>query len=108
MAFEDLLNQTITVENPSSTRDKHGKEALGSATTVDARVQRVNKVVVTKQREKEPVHLEVGVGPGTTIALGARVTYDSEQFRVMTRSEAIGRGGEVHHLEVLCQLWSFT
>ncbi len=108
MSFAGLLNQTISVKNPTSTRDKHGNLGLGSATSISARFERTNKIIVTKDREREPIHGIAAIGPNDTVEIGAQITYDGDQYRVMTKADAVNRDGSIHHVEVMTQLWSWT
>ncbi len=107
MAISHLLKQTITVKNPSGSKDLHGKPALGSAFTLKARVERTSKVIATENREREPLHAIIFVGPATEVERGAQVTYSSDTYRVLERSDVVGRNGALHHYELMCQLWSF-
>lgn len=108
MAIGDLLNQTISVQNPTSTRDKHGNLGVGSATSVACRAERTNKVISTPERERDPVHLLVMIGPTSTVNIGAKITYDGDEYRVLSKSDAPGGDGAIHHYELACQLWSYA
>lgn len=107
MGINHLLNQSITIENPTGSRDLHGKRAFGASSSVSARFERTNKTIVTAEREREPIHGIVFVAPGTTVAIGSKVTYDGEDYRVMTRSDIVVGSGSTHHLELMVQLWSY-
>ena len=108
MAITHLLRQTAVIRNPSGTTDLHGKPTLSTGTTVKARFERTHKTIVTAQREREPIHGIVFVSPDTTVEIGAKVTYDSQDYRVIDRADVVGRNGQVHHYELFCQLWSFA
>lgn len=107
MAISHLLRQTITVKNPTGSRDLHGNPTLGSAATLRARFERTYKTIVTPEREREPIHAVVFVGPATEVEQGAQITYSGEVYRVIERSDVVGRNGQLHHYELMCQLWSF-
>lgn len=106
MSFAGLLNQTISVKNPTATRDKSGLPGVGSSTDMAARVQRVNKVIVTAEREREPIDLIVYTAGA--IAKGAQITYDGVKYRAMARSDVVGAEGNLHHYKVMAQLWSYS
>ena len=108
MSIGGLLNQSASISEPSGTRDVHGKRTLGAATTVVARFERKYKTIVTEQREKEPIHGVVFVHPGTTVSIGAKLTYDSVDYRVMTIMDQVGQAGSIHHKELMVQLWSYA
>lgn len=108
MAITHLLNQTVTLRNPAGTRDRHGKPALDAGASLKARFQRTYKTIVTEQRDREPIHAVVFTGPSTVVEIGAKVTYESEDYRVMQVSDIRLGNGQVHHYELMCQLWSFA
>ena len=108
MSFTALLRQTISVKSMDGARDLHGKRALGTATEYRARFERTYKTIVTAEREREPIHAVVFVGKDADIEVGAQVTYDSQEYRVLERSDVAGRNGRVHHYELMLQLWSFN
>jgi len=107
VSFKSMLKQSITVENPDGSRDKQGRDGLGSSTTLAARVQRTNKVITTAERDREPIDAIIFVGPETPVRKSARITYDSEQYRVIKSEDVPGRNGSIHHIEIMAQLWSY-
>lgn len=107
MSVKRFLKQTISVKNPTGSTDRHGDEGLGAATDVAARVERVYKVTVDKERERQPIHMKFIVGPDATVEIGAQVTYDGVEYRVLERNDAPGRRGDISHYELMCQYWSF-
>lgn len=108
MGLGDLLNQSISVQNPTATRDKHGNPGVGSASSVACRAERTNKVISTPERERDPIHLLVMIGSGSTVNIGAKVTYNGDEYRVLSKTDAVGGDGAVHHYELACQLWSYA
>lgn len=108
MSLSGLLNQSITVENPTGSRDLHGKPALGAAATVQCRFERKYRTIVTAGREQEPIHAVAVVGPTADVEIGAAVTFGSDKYRVLERADAPGRNGSIHHYELMLQLWSFA
>lgn len=108
MSFLGLLRQTITVNNPSGTKDLHGKDAYGASATVKARFERTYKTIVTAQREREPIHAIAAIPSTANVQVGAKVTFGSDLYRVLERADVPGRNGSVHHYELMLQLWSFA
>lgn len=108
MGITDLTNQTITVKNPGTTRDKHGNAILGSSASIAARFQRTNKTIVTANKEREPIDGIVFVAAGADVQIGAQVIYDSEKYRVITKADQVIGSGAVHHKELMVQLWSYA
>lgn len=107
MSFHGLLNQTLAYENPTATKDLHGKVTYGSSTSTRCRFERVFKTVVTAERDREPIHAQAIVPPSAVVERGARVTFGADTYRVMERSDAPGRNGSIHHYELMLQLWDF-
>lgn len=108
MSFGGMLNQTLTVKNPGTGRDKDGNETLGSSFTVRGRLERTAGTVVTPERERDPVHALVAVNSDANIEHGAQITYQGTKYRVLTIADAIGMDGSIHHSELKCQLWNFA
>jgi len=108
MSVTSLSKQTITIENPSGIQDRHGKKAFGAAASAKCRFERIYKTIVTAEREREPIHAMVGLPPSYTVAIGARVTYGSDQYRVLQIAESPGANGNVHHRILMLQLWGYV
>lgn len=107
MSFNGLLNQTISVKNPTGVQDLHGKRAFGASVDLRCRFERVYRTIRTAEREREPIHAQAMIGPGTVVQIGAQVTFGSDKFRVIERQDAPGRSGAVHHYELMLQQWEF-
>lgn len=108
MSVSTLSNQSITIENPAGTQDKHGQPVFSTGATALCRFERTYKTIVSAEREREPVHAIAGLPPGVTIVRGARVTYGSDQYRVIQLAEAVDGSGTVHHREAMLQLWGYV
>lgn len=108
MSVSTLSNQTVTIENPTGRRDKHGQEAFGVAASASVRFERTYKVIKTETSERDPIHAIMGIPAGVTIQKGSRVTYGGDQYKVIQLTEAIGADGSVHHREAMLQLWSYA
>lgn len=108
MSLSGLLNQSITYTNPSTTEDEHGNANMGSPVTVDARFERVNKTVVDAQGDRVAVQGRVFTGPGDAIERGAKIVYDGQDYRVMTREDVVVGTGSLHHRELMVQEWNFS
>lgn len=107
MSFNGLLKQTITLRNKSGTRDKQGQPGYASPSSLSARVQRTHKTIATADRDRTPIHAIVFIGPSTEPEIDSKVTYDGTDYRVMAVEDVVGRNGQTHHFELMCQLWSF-
>lgn len=107
MSFTGLLNQTISVYN-RTTRDLHGKLSFGTAASVSARVERkYGLTIITKENDKEPIDAVVFVPAGTAVENSDKIVYDSQTYRVVKRLDQVGRGGDIHHVELFIQRWNF-
>lgn len=108
MSFNSHLNQSITLANPSGTRDKQGQPGYAAAVTLRARVQRTNKTIVTKDRDRAPIHAIIFIGPATEPQTDSQIVYDGTIYRVMAIEDVPGKNGQTHHYEIMAQLWSFA
>lgn len=109
MALAHLLNQTVSVINPGGSLNRHGDPTFtGPGVEYRARFERTHKSISTEERDRAPIHGVAIVGPTADISNGAQLTYDGTKYKVVERSEAIGRSGNVHHIELMCQLWSYA
>lgn len=107
MSLGSLLNQSVSIKNGTGQFDLHGKPTLGSTASTPGRFEKTYKTIVTENQEREPIHGIVFVGPTVSVNIGAEVTYGSDKYRVMQLEEVVGRGGAIHHKELLVQLWSY-
>ncbi len=107
MSFQGLLRQTISVKNQTGTKDLHAKDGFGSATDVRCRFEAVYKTITTAERERTPIHAIAAIPASATVERGAQVTYGSDVYRVLERSDVPGRNGAIHHYELMLQLWSY-
>lgn len=108
MSFKSLLNQTISVKQPTATQDRQGHFGLGSAVEMRSRFERTYKTIVTAEKERTPIDAVFAIGPEVTVAIGSQVAYSNELYRVMTRNDVPGRNGKIHHYELMCQMWSYA
>lgn len=100
-----LLKQSISYSNPDSL-DVHAKPSFNSPVTVKARVERTRKNIIDKEHELVPIDLIVFV-VNADIKIGAKLTYDSQSYRVLVVDDIVGGNGNLDHRELKCQLWSY-
>lgn len=108
MALRGFFNQPITIENPTDTLSRQGKPGFSDAVSTKARFERTNKTIVTAERDREPIHGDVFVAAEESVLIGARITYEGVQYRVMGIEDVVDMRGRRNHLELLVQLWSFS
>lgn len=105
MSISNLLNQTITL-TAQGEQDKFGKASFSSGTDYNARFERTNKTIHTKENTVEPIDGVVFLSSDVTVSLGDRIVYDSQTYRVMKISEPPIGNGVIHHKELLVQEWN--
>lgn len=108
MTVDTLSNQSVTIENPSGARDKHGQSGFSAPFSASVRFERTYKTIKTENREREPINAVMGCPASVSIQRGAKVTYGSDAYRAIMVQEAIDGSGNVHHREVMLQLWSYA
>jgi len=62
---------------------------------------------MTAEREREPIDGIIFVAPGTSVSKSARLTYQTEKYRVIKIEDVVGKNGTTHHFEIMVQLWSY-
>lgn len=105
MSLASLLNQTITISTAGG-RDKFGNTVNGSAVSYSARFEKKTKTIVTEQSDRTPIHGSVFVGPGTVVAKGDKVNFESQDYKVMEIAPMVDGRGNVRHTELLVQRWT--
>lgn len=108
MSVGSLSNQTITIEVPTGLQDRHGQKAFGAPSTAKCRFERIYKVITTAEREREPIHAMVGLPPTYTVTASSRITYGTDQYRVIQIAESPGASGQIHHRILMLQLWGYV
>jgi hypothetical protein len=108
MAINNFFNQTITVENPAETRNRQGRFDFDTPITLKARVERTNRTVTSAEHDRVPIDAVIYSGPAFEVKNGAKITYGSDTFLVVTKSDVVKGNGRLHHYEIMARLWSFA
>lgn len=104
MSFNGLLNQTITLY-ASTSLDDYGRESFGTATSVKARVEIVNKSQLLPNGDVKQIDAIAFVKPSVTIDNDDKVTYNSVNYKVVGKSIQVGRNGSTHHYQIELTRW---
>lgn len=105
MAIANLLNQSVTIY-AKAVRNRYGKTTFDSGTLYAARFEQTNKTISTVQSDKEPIDGVVFLNSDCVVDVGDKVVYNSQDYRVLRRSNVPGANGKTHHVELMVQLWS--
>lgn len=107
MSISGLLNQKVTVYNKTG-YNRYGRETVGSAGYVYARMQVGKKSKLLPNGQVQTVEAIAFVLPDTTIAVNDKVTYDSIDYKVADVSKMVDDTGTVNHLELSLIKWQTT
>lgn len=83
MSLASLFSQSIIIYNQSS-YDEYGRTSVGSGTTSKARVQAKRKRIVLANGDVASIDAIAYVPSGTTVDEDDRVTYDSNDYKVLS------------------------
>lgn len=109
MSLLGLLNQTITIY-PVSSRSGDGREVFGTGVSVKARFQ------IPKRRNTMPRNIDgkstlieidavAYVPSDTTVETDNKVTYESIDYKVVTKYAVPGMTGTTHHIRLELKKW---
>ncbi len=104
MSLLGLLNQEITLYAKTG-YNKEGREAVGSGSTVNARVQLVSKRRLLPNNSLVIVSAIVYVPATTSINTDDKVTYGGVDYKVFSRTDAVGGNGAIDHIKLELIKW---
>jgi len=104
MSFKSLLNQQITTYARNG-YDAYGRESVGSATTVQARFQRTSKQRLQPNGTLMTIDGVVYIATASNIAIGDKITHDSNNYKVIGRYDAIDGTGNTQHVKLEVVKW---
>lgn len=102
MSIGTLLNQSVTL-TPISSRNKFNEITFGTAATVKARFEPVTKIVKGPQGEDVGCDAMVFLPKDVTPAVGSRIAYESQNYRIVTVDRGVLGNGVTNHWECLLQ-----
>lgn len=104
MAFNDLLNQTITLYTKSSI-DAYGRQQVGIGVDYPARVQEKTEAKLLPNGETVNIDAVVYLKPTVTVNHGDKITYSGNDYKVFSRNKAVDGSGETHHIKLEITKW---
>jgi hypothetical protein len=104
MSLAGLFNQTIVIYDKSN-YDKHGREVLGAGIEVDCRVQRLTDQRLLPNGQLIQLLAVVYLPADTDIDVDDKVTYDSVDYKVYSKSYAVDGQGDTNHIKVELTKW---
>lgn len=109
MSLSSLLGQTITIYNTTS-KNRYGREQVGSGTSVSARFQKTSKPTFeySSRGSREVQYIITGIAyvqSTVTVNEGDKVTYDGVNYRVHGVSKVIDGTGNTHHKKLELTKW---
>lgn len=105
MSVASLSGQSITIY-PQGTRDKYNKLTWGTGVANACRFQKVSQVMLTANRESEPIDGIAIINGNPTVEVGDKAVYSGDNYKVMSKKENIDGRGNVHHVTLKVQKWS--
>ena len=104
MSFLGLLNQSASLYSKTGF-DAYGRETVGSATTIDCRMQKTTKRKLLENGSLALIVAECWVPADTTVSVDDRIVFASESFKVFAKYEAITGTGATHHIKLDLIKW---
>ena len=104
MSLNGLLNQTLSVYNKSSF-DAYGREVVGTATDIKARVQQTTKQRLLPTGALITIEIVAYVKSDASVNVGDRIKYDSKYYKVYGRYAAVDDTGNVDHYKLELTKW---
>lgn len=104
MSVASLLNQTITIYNAGG-RDGYGRLSMGSGTSVSARFSAKQKRVMLPNGEMQTIEAIAHVLPTISVSEGDKVTYNSKNYKVLTKYATPDGDGVTNHIRLELIQW---
>lgn len=104
MSFNGFLNQDATVYNQSSL-DRYGRENFGSGTSIKCRFERKKKAKLMPSGETQIIDGIVYCKPDITVNVDDKLTFDSNNYKVLNKESVVVGNGTTHHLELEVIKW---
>lgn len=104
MSFTGLLNQTLSL-NTVTTKDRYGRENYSTASDIECRFQKSNKVVLKSNGETQAIDAIIFVNSDCTVNVDDKVTYSNDDYKVVNKNSVAGRNGSIHHIELQVIKW---
>lgn len=83
----------------------HTKETYSTPVESRARFEKKSSVIVTQEREREPIDGIVFVKASVEAEVGDKLVYNGSNYKVMAVEEVVLGNGNIHHKELKVQTW---
>lgn len=104
MAFNDLLNQTITLY-PKASIDAYGRRQVGTGVSHPARVQETTAAKLLPNGETINIDAVVYLKSSVSVEHGDKITYDGNDYKVFSRNTSVDGAGTTHHIKLEITKW---
>lgn len=107
MSIKSLLNQSVTIYNRSG-YGADGEFTYSTGTSVDSRFEAKTKRVLLPNGDILAIDAFVIVGPDVTVNTNDKITYGSDDYRVVDIFAVPDDTGDTHHKELGLAKWPST
>ena len=104
MSVQSLLRQSLTTYAVSG-YGSDGRETVGSATTHPCRFQATTRTRLLPNNTLVTIEATAYVAPTVTIAIGDKVTYDSNDYKVIGKYSTPNGGGDTEFVKLELARW---
>lgn len=104
MSLKSLFRQTITIYAKSG-YDSQGRESVGAGTTAKARFQATSKTRLLPNGSIKNIDGIAYVGSDVTVNIDDKVTYDSENYKVLGKYKVPDGQGNTNHIKLELIKW---
>lgn len=109
MSLASLFNQTVTIYNTAS-KNRYGREQVGSGTNHKCRVQIVSKPRLHFSSDgSDAIQYVIAAiiycKSDVTVNEGDKITYNGVNYRVHGKSLPTDGLGQTHHIKLECTKW---
>ena len=102
MSLSLLLNQSVDIQAKASANEV-GDITFGTAVTYPARFEEADGVIMTAQKEREPIDGRVFVDSDCVVAIGDKLVYGGTDYKIMRVDKLVLGSGSIHHYELVVQ-----
>lgn len=106
--MKNLHVHDVTIYH-SPSLDAYGRQSWSTSVSTKGRFLKKKKRMIDDQGEETTSDAELWVINSNkdldSVAVGDKVTYDSEDYRIMTLNEATKATGGHHHFEMVLKSW---
>lgn len=105
MNVDHLLRQTCTIY-AAGAQDRYGKNEHAAGVDYACRFQQTSRIIQRAKGEKAPIDGIVWLSATALASINDKLTFGSQDYRIMKISPQVDGMGTTRHLELLVQDWS--